>query len=142
MRTSIKACVPILYMVGILALSSIPGNASSGEALHLGSVPPKLQNALHVPLYALLTLLWLWAAQNCAGSVRVKIASIACFCIGFAIVDELYQTTIHGRDGSVSDVGLDTLGICLCAWLVHRFPNSIPYLSTFPKSPEPATIQR
>ena len=134
--------VPLSYMLTIITLSSVPGSPSPEQNIHLEWLPSILQNALHVPLYALLTLLWLWATQNYAGSSRVRIASIACFCIGFAIVDELYQTTIPGRHGSVSDVGLDTLGICVCCWLLHRFPNSIPFLSTFPKSPEPATIQR
>jgi len=137
-----RVVVPLVYMLAILTLSSVPGSASSEHAIHLGWLPSLLQNALHVPLYGLLVLLWIWATRDYTTHRRAKTAGITFLCISFAIVDELYQATVPGRYGSVSDVGLDTLGVCLSVWLAHRFPNSIPFLSTFPKSPEPATIQR
>lgn len=106
---------PALYMAMIIALSSIPG--SSGPETPPGPagwIPPLVSNALHVPLYAGLGLLWTYALTH-TNRLRPWPAAVTALVIGaaFGALDELYQGLIPGRTTSLGDWLADTAGAAI-----------------------------
>jgi VanZ family protein len=73
----------------------------------------------HVGGYALLTALWAWALSGITGR-PVAIAALIAFV--YAATDEYHQSFVETRNGSPIDVGVDTIGIALAAWLIGRLP--------------------
>ncbi len=114
--------------------------AGSPEARALSEFNP--YSLLHIPLYGIMTFLLVFAMVPiprafkigsicpCANSMgeqsagtpglllRFFIAGAIALTVG--ILDEVHQLYVPGRDGSVSDVILDTAGILLalllCSW--------------------------
>ncbi|MDO3377635.1 VanZ family protein [Geoalkalibacter halelectricus] len=121
----IAVVLPLLLMVAIFGLSSISFDLAAPEKSALGWMPPTLQNFLHIPLYGFLAFLWFGAlaALGVAGRTRLVAAGLIAFSYG--VLDELYQTTVPGRFGSLSDVAFNSLGIVLalwfCSWFQRRF---------------------
>ena len=77
------------------------------EALHGAA-----RKAAHVTEYAILTGLWLRAWLRGAGVSRPTATWRAlAIAVGWAIVDESYQSTLLSRTGTPYDVGIDALGI-------------------------------
>jgi hypothetical protein len=92
-----------LYMVGLIVLSSLP--AGSLAAMGLRGVR---LDAAHVPLYAGLALVTLWAARA-AWPLRIALTGAACTV--FALADEWYQGFVPGRVPQLEDLFLDGIGI-------------------------------
>ena len=103
---------PLLLMGVIFALSAQP-DLNSG----LGTWDTILRKGAHMAEYGLLW--WLWAR---AIGHRGWAAVIA---VGYAITDELHQTTVEGRHGSPVDVLIDSVGVAI-AWIVTRRRYSKP----------------
>ncbi|MBT8143815.1 MAG: VanZ family protein [Gammaproteobacteria bacterium] len=101
---------PIALMLVIFAVSSIPGDDESTSTL-LGFIPPAVQNFLHVPIYALLTVLW-WRALQIAAATLVAIL----VSLGWGVIDELHQLYIPGRYASLTDITLNSIGVLL-GWI-------------------------
>jgi VanZ family protein len=64
----------------------------------------------HVPLFAGLSLLGIWAVS---GPPLPRVAVVAIFCTLFSVVDEWGQRFAPGRVPSVGDFALDSAGILL-----------------------------
>ena len=98
----------VLYTLLLFALSSIPGDsaATPPEQL-LALLAPALQNFLHIPAYAGLTLIWYWALRHKPG-VLLTAPLVA---ISYGVFDELYQRTVPGRYGSLTDLAFDAIGV-------------------------------
>jgi len=64
----------------------------------------------HVPLFAGLSLLGIWAVS---GPTVPRVAAVAIFCTLFSILDEWGQRFAPGRVPSVGDFVLDSAGILL-----------------------------
>jgi VanZ family protein len=109
-------------MTGLFILSSIPGTESPDNAMEalLLWVSPSFQNLLHTPVYAGLTYSWFWAFL--ANNQRKKYSLfLAIFCsLIYAFFDEIYQTYMPGRYGSLTDLLLDALGIGLAAFFILK----------------------
>jgi VanZ family protein len=80
----------------------------------LGGLDVVLRKLAHMAEFGLLFLLW-----HRALGWRAPLAAAA-IAIGYAISDELHQTTVEGRHGSPVDVLIDTTGIVIAALLVRR----------------------
>jgi VanZ family protein len=72
------------------------------------SVSPGLQNLLHVPAYAVLTVLWLWALRAARAFPVAVLVAAACAAYGAAL--EGAQAFIAGRTGSLADALLNAAG--------------------------------
>ena len=115
-----RIVLPILLMIAMLVVDSIPGTPSANQAVNLNWLSSTTQNLLHTPVYTLLAGLWLWALSL---STRNKIITAA-ICVSFALTEEFYQSYVPGRTGSLSDILLDIVGIAIAlilAQLAHRF---------------------
>ena len=88
----------------------LPG-ASSGtlELLHAA-----IRKGMHVFEFGILALLW-YRALNWDGSGWQTRAALAAFLLaaGFGTLDEIHQTFVASRTGSIVDVGWDSLGAFL-----------------------------
>jgi VanZ family protein len=99
----------------ILAVSSIPAH-SMPRAPELW----RWDKLIHSAEYAIATTL-LYRALTLSNPRRDpgRLALRAAFCLlfysGFAACDELYQSTVPGRDSSVYDVLADILGACFAS---------------------------
>ena len=109
MRVVSRFAPPLLLMGLIFFLSAQP-DLNSG----LGTWDTILRKLAHMVEYGLLWFLW-WRALG-YGNPLVP-AAIA---VGYAITDELHQTTVEGRHGSPLDVLIDSAGIALAYALARR----------------------
>jgi VanZ family protein len=105
-------------------MSSIPGHSLPGH----GSLSIKIiSNLAHVPAYALITILWLKAFERESFSmlsVGNKFLLLG-LCL-FAALDEVHQSFVPGRTASMTDVGLDLLGIFFGFW-IFRYVKALRY---------------
>lgn len=109
---SIRLAVTAAFMAILLVVSLIPGRAQPGDSVFVwlvASTPTPLQKMLHLLLYAVLTLLWVWTLESLESKVlRFGIAVSIAICFGAAM--EWYQTKIPGRFGTIFDVVLNAGG--------------------------------
>lgn len=112
---------PLILTAGLFALSSIPG-ATAPQTTTLGLtvawVPPDLQNALHLPAFALLAWLWFRALRPVV-SLRSALMIGLALTLAYAICDEWRQAYVPGRYPSATDILSDSLGALIAA-LVYR----------------------
>lgn len=95
-------------MAVIFALSAQP-DLNSG----LGTIDLVGRKVVHAAEFGLLFVLWLrafgWRSAGWAAAIAV----------GYAVTDELHQTTVDGRRGSPVDVLIDATGVVI-AWALWR----------------------
>ena len=97
-------------MVGIFALSSIPGHTKVGRWNLLLHVKPQWQNLLRIPLFALLQILWLRAfTRTRRHGTPVMLVCVSTSLI-YSLADKLHQLYVPGRYASLLDVGLNIIG--------------------------------
>lgn len=125
---------PALYMLMILAFSSIPGSTGAdGDSSTFGWVPSLISNALHLPLYAGLAFLWaraLLAGQGLTprGAAVIAVAVAA----GFGLLDELYQGITPGRTTSLADWLANAVGAAAGAAVFLRLHRRAPHTGKNP----------
>jgi len=107
--------IPLAYMLGIFALSSIPdtGRIESQVDKIFQWVSPELQNLLHIPLFGGLAGCWYWALKPWIIGVNGRIAIAFIFTTIYSFADEYHQLSVPGRFGSFTDIGLNTIGSIL-----------------------------
>ncbi len=116
-----RLLLPLTWMAGIFALSSIPDvdepTNLAEQVLHWTS--PGLQNLLHVPLYYGLAVAWLWALEKQV-PFRKRLTIAATVTGTWALLDEYHQLFVPGRFGSWTDVALDLLGVVMALAMATR----------------------
>lgn len=118
--------VPVLAMLGILGLSSVPGtipeHAPAAYQVFVW-VPPSIQNLAHIPVYAALAFLWNWTLAGSMGRTAAGVTALL-IAVCFGMFDEWYQSFIPGRYPSWMDVAFNTvgaaLGVLVFRWLAPR----------------------
>jgi VanZ family protein len=101
----VRALVALMYMAGVLGLSALPGR----QIARLG-ITSYLIDLAHIPLFAGLTLVTLWAV---VGPRALRVGLVAAAILAFATVDEALQRWVPGRVSSLADLGRDVAGIAL-----------------------------
>jgi len=98
----LRALVAALYMCGVVSLSALPGR----QVVRWGLTSYQL-DLLHIPLFAGLALVWIWAivAPRAQRAVWVLLAVTV-----FAGADEVLQLWVPGRVASFADFARDALG--------------------------------
>ena len=86
------------------------------------------ESLLHIPLYGILTFLLVFSisphsnhsdnSTYLAYSTRLMVPGVIAFVV--AVADEIHQVYVPGRNASVVDVFLDTVGIALCLFIIWR----------------------
>jgi hypothetical protein len=112
---TVRIVITLCFMALLLIASIIPGRVQPGDSVFIWLVaktPTLLQKALHVFLYAMLTLLWVWTLDAIQSrSQRLMIAVTVAVCFGATM--EWYQTKVPGRFGTIFDVALNAAGALL-----------------------------
>lgn len=110
-------------MAVLYGLSSLPGVPLPDQPEKYGLlrwVPPEVQNALHVPAYAVLSWAWNWALAAWLQAPAGR-ATVACAIAStYGVFDEWHQSFVPGRYASLTDVVLNVLGAALGIWLASR----------------------
>ncbi|MBM4402107.1 MAG: VanZ family protein [Candidatus Cloacimonetes bacterium] len=99
---------PILWMIFIFILSSIPNLELQGE---FSVYDFFLRKLAHIAEYAILFLLWERALGNWKKAFIISFA--------YAIADEMHQYFVPTRDGKAMDVLVDGTGIVL-GWFLLK----------------------
>ena len=81
-----------------------------------------ISNLAHIPVYALLTFLWLksFAKAESKNSI-IAFSLILAGMVFFAISDEIHQSFVPGRTASFMDIGLYLIGILFGLWVFKIF---------------------
>jgi len=110
-------------MVLIFCASGTPGN----ELPYFGIWDFVLKKGAHMMGYALLGACFIHGLTNPASSMR-RLWLLAVVMAGlYAMSDELHQSFTSGRRSSWMDVGIDTAGAVLGAWVwirIRRMPRA------------------
>jgi VanZ family protein len=112
------------YILLILLSSLIPMDENIRTFRFLLDLNPTIQNLLHIPAFAILSILCLQVLSY-SPMVRIKkLGLVLVFSIVFGIVNELVQIAVPGRYPGLLDIGLNcigaTLGIILFAVAEQR----------------------
>lgn len=119
MAEKLRLWLPVLlWMAVIFAFSSM----SINHAKQFSWTDFIIKKTAHVVEYAILYFL-VWRAVSDSGrkvSAKIFIASLL-FCFFYALTDEWHQTLTPGREGTLRDVGFDSVGIVSSfTWLKNR----------------------
>ncbi len=104
---------PIVYMLAIWVLSSIPGGSLDIKGMDWLTAPTT-QNLLHIPLYGGLAYVWVVSLLRLNHTRPLVLAAV--LTIAYGIVDEYHQSFVPGRYASVADVALNCVGAGLVLW--------------------------
>ena len=105
-----------LAFVGVITLLSVtPGIERPGDSvfswLVIHTATP-VQKVLHVGIYAVLAMLWMWTLEPIEAR-WLRAAAALVITVGLGAVLEWYQTLVPGRYGSIIDVLLNLIGAIL-----------------------------
>jgi hypothetical protein len=105
----------ILFMTLLVGVSIVPGRAQPGDSVFVfivAKTPTAIQKLLHLSMYALLTLMWVWTLEAIQSRpTRLLIAALIAVIFGASM--EWYQTRVPGRFGTIVDVALNAAGAVL-----------------------------
>jgi len=138
--------LPLLFIVFIFVLSSLPVQTITAKInsigfvqqlkielkqyspVRLSTVRVMLQNSLHVPVFGILSFLWLRFFKK--KQIAYKKALLYTFLIVLFIshLDELYQFFLPQRDASILDLFLDMLGFILGVAIFNLAPSRTVHL--------------
>jgi VanZ family protein len=112
----------LLYMAGLFALSSVPDDPEKpGNGTYFPR--PSIQNALHVPAYAILSYL-MWRGLRGPGAGPKAALFAATLATLYGVTDEVHQMFVVGRTASVTDALANALGsFAVAAWAALRRPT-------------------
>ena len=77
---------------------------------------------IHAVGYGILTLSYMWGLTTTTSlsfSSRCRLAVFLAVC--YAVTDELHQTFVPTRTGSVRDIGIDLIGMISVYWILQFF---------------------
>ena len=122
-----KIAFTIGYMSLILATSLVPGfEISDSESISIAR--QIIQNLLHIPMFAILSILFLQIARN-FDIGRWKAGSLTfVFCGIFGLLNEIIQLFIPGRFGGLMDIGLNSIGALIGILIYFLVEKSRPGL--------------
>jgi VanZ family protein len=108
--------LPFFFWLGVIFyFSSLPGSAYP-------TFRPELlleRKGAHVGEYIILTGLIFRIVNLYLEKKNRAIAMAAVFSLAFAVSDEVHQLFVPGREGKISDVGIDGIGILICVGVIY-----------------------
>jgi len=140
----------LFSILSIVYIASIFVFADSSMVSDAAQLNP--YSLLHIPLYGILTFLLLLSIAPYRRKITNPINPISSInsinpidpinyliagliAVGVAMADEIHQAYLPGRNASVIDVFLDSIGIILCVAIIHqlesksRFSNIMTLMS-------------
>jgi VanZ family protein len=103
--------VTIVYVLALTAAILVPPTDPRDGAGWDTAISPELQNALHMPAFAVLFLLVItWVAPHRWSMILLSAVALACAVYGL-ILEWLQAAAIPGRMGSLDDTLLNVAGV-------------------------------
>lgn len=106
LNTIDRRLLPFVWMGIIFYLSSIPDLSLQGDLASLDFVLRKLG---HISVFAVLMIFWKLNTKNTMVAAVLTLA--------YAMIDELHQSVVPGRNGTAIDVLIDCVGIFVGLWV-------------------------
>ena len=110
-----RLAITLVFVGVVIALSIAPGIERPGDSMFswlVVNTATPIQKAMHVAVYALLAVLWMWTLDS-VESRAIRVAVTLAVCVGLGAVLEWHQTQVPGRFGTVADVVLNVIGAIL-----------------------------
>ena len=107
--------VPPLALMAVIFVLSAQPDLNSG----LGTIDFIGRKIVHMSEYALLCFLW-WRALRTITTPSRAIAFALLIAVAYACTDEFHQHFVHGRHGTLVDVGIDAVGAAAAALVIRR----------------------
>jgi VanZ family protein len=79
-----------------------------------------LAKSAHILQYAILTFLLIRALKEYQLTKKRVLILAVILAIGYAFSDEYHQLFILGRESSLRDIGIDSLGVLSTTWLASK----------------------
>ena len=98
------------YMMLILMTSLIPMDREIQGLNFIIGLKPTIQNLLHIPAYAILSILCIGLLKSCKIRRSTRIWLVIVSVVGFGVLNESVQMVVPGRYAGVMDMGLNTIG--------------------------------
>jgi VanZ family protein len=126
--SGLKITILAVYMVLILLSSLIPMDRDIEGLKFIIQLKPVIQNLLHVPMFALLAILFLQVLDSFDVPGFWKFLIVAFAAVAFGIFNELVQLWVPGRYAGLLDMGLNAIGVLLGILLYVFAARSRPNL--------------
>jgi len=117
MKQIIKKWLAVVLWAGLIFFLSHQPDLSSGFPQLWDFF---LAKSAHFLEYAILTFLLIQALGQHQLTKKKALILAVILAIGYAFSDEYHQSFVLGRDASLRDIGIDSLGVFLVAWLIKR----------------------
>ncbi|WP_203553703.1 VanZ family protein [Bacillus sp. B15-48] len=120
--------LPIVYMILIWILSSMPANAV--VELPNQRVDTFIKESLHLVEFAILYVLLFLAGLTFAGFKPVMSFIFMGVAILYGLIDEIHQSFVPYRSATVNDFVKDTIGVLVVSHFMHHayFNEKFPKL--------------
>ena len=112
--TNFKSFIPIFLWASLIFFFSHQPGLASGFA---NSWDFFLRKTAHIFEFAVLTFLLIRNLEERNLDFKKALALSFILAALFAVSDEYHQTFISAREGKISDIGIDTLGIIFAGWI-------------------------
>ena len=106
----VKIVLTVSYMLLILATSIIPMDKETTGLKPFSELNATLQNLLHIPVFAILSILFLQISKGYRLKGCKRIAGVLICCGFYGIFNEIIQISVPGRYSSILDMGLNLIG--------------------------------
>lgn len=111
--------LPVLLWMGLILVISGQPNLPCHSNNTVDLITKK---AGHVTEYGVLAfLLWRAISKERGSPAPLSFGGAFIFSLFYAALDEFHQTFVSGREGNLTDVGLDALGVLLALCLIWWF---------------------
>jgi len=111
--SKLKILLTMAYILLLMGSSLIPMHEDVRTFRVLLALKPAIQNLLHIPALAILSILCLQVLSYATMERTRKIILVLGFTFAFGILNELVQAAIPGRYPGILDITLNFLGCLL-----------------------------
>ncbi len=109
-------------MAVIFMLSSMPATGDTGQSTAF--ISSTIQNILHLPVYGLLGLLWIFTLRTRGFPEKRSIWLAILLSSTYGGLMEISQIWVPGRFPSATDFFVNVAGVLLFVWAYQQFKES------------------
>ena len=112
-RNAIKIILTSVYMLLLLTSSMIPMDRQIKGLQFVIALKPAIQNLLHIPMFAILSFLFLLLLQPFQIEIWKRNVIVLLSSGLFGLIIEIIQISVPGRYGGLTDIMLNLAGAIL-----------------------------
>jgi glycopeptide antibiotics resistance protein len=124
----LKIAITICYMILLLASSAIPMDRPIKGLQFIIDLKPTIQNLLHIPMFAILAVLFLQILKNYQVEGWKRNLWILLCAVCFGVINEVIQIAVPGRYAGITDIVLNLIGAIVGILIYSLVEKSKPGL--------------